>query len=164
MLVALLLAAQVSVSDSIWTEDADNYSITMTYPSIALENDVIGNRLEEYAMARVTTFKEHFLEYFNPEVQMDWGLETNFTLDPSPEGMICIISWTWEYAGRAHGNTWTQAFVYDSEAEAFIGPVELLGGETERSRSPGRLLGKAGCYREESSFSKEKCSELENSI
>jgi len=129
--MAMLLAAQISVTDTLWTEEAEGYSITVCYPEIALEEQMIGDRLEEYATGEIQRFKEGFAEYYDPAWDPEWYIDISFTHQPSPSGMICIAAFVWEYSGGAHGNTWTRAFNYDADAGTFLGVVELLGGEAQ---------------------------------
>lgn len=127
----LLLASPGSPADTLWTDAGEGYDITVHYPETALETDVIGDTLQAFAEENVEGFMESYGEYFSEELGMDWTLEMNFTHEPSPTGMVCIIAWMWEYTGGAHGNTWTRAFVYDEELEHFLDPVEILGGWRE---------------------------------
>jgi hypothetical protein len=130
--IALLIAAQSSVTDTLWTENTEHYSISVYYPDIALENEAVGERLEEYASGQIQAFKNNFEECFryNP-LLTGWILEICFTHEPSPDSMICILAWRWSYTGGAHGNTWTQAFLFDQVTDSVMGPVELLGGQAE---------------------------------
>jgi len=127
----LFITTQATVTDTLRTEAADGYSITVYYPVIALENEAIGNSLEEYAGELISTFHDGFGEYYNPEIPVDWELEIFFSQEPSPQDLICIVAWVWEYSGGAHPNSWTKAFNYDQESNRFVSPVELLGGQPE---------------------------------
>ncbi|MCK5115541.1 MAG: DUF4163 domain-containing protein [Candidatus Aegiribacteria sp.] len=130
--IALLITAQGSLADTLWTENTEYYSISVDYPAVALENEAAGERLEEFASGQIQNFKDSFEEYFKDDpLQMEWNLEINFTHEPSPDGMLCIIAWMWSYTGGVHGNSWTRAFVFDLANYSVIGPVELLGGQTE---------------------------------
>lgn len=92
--IALLIVAQGSVTDSLWTEETELYSIVVHYPAIALENEAVGDRLEDYASAQIQTFKENLEEYFQDDpLMLEWYLEINFTHEPSPGGMTCILAW-----------------------------------------------------------------------
>lgn len=130
--VLMLLAQQGSIEGNDYVEAAEGYSISIHYPDIALENSMIGDSLEAYARKQVMEFRDYVEEYMQDDPFLpQCSLEINFTHEPSPDGMVCIMAWTWEYSGGAHGNSWTRAFVYDEELGDFIGPVELLGGEEE---------------------------------
>ena len=130
--IALLIAAQGSLTDTLWTEDTEYYSISVHYPAAALENEAAGERLEEFASGQIQNFKHNFKDFFRDDpLMMEFNLEINFTHEPSPDGMLCIIAWMWSYTGGAHGNSWTRAFVFDLATDSVIGPVELLGGQTE---------------------------------
>ena len=130
--IALLIAAQGSITDTLWTVNNEYYSISVNYPSEALVNDAVEERLDEYASEQIQIFKDSFKEYFRDDPFMiEWNLEINFTHEPSPDGMLCIIAWIWDYCGGAHGNSWTQAFVFDLATDSLIGPVELLGSRAE---------------------------------
>ena len=88
--IALLVAAQCSPADSVWSEEGEGYYIELHYPEVALENETMGARLEEYAMEQVSIFKKNVEETFNPDFDtIDWSLEINFVNEPSPEGLIC---------------------------------------------------------------------------
>lgn len=130
--IALLVAVQGSLTDTLWTENTEHYSISVSYPACALENETAGERLEEYASGKIQNFKDSFEDYFQDDpLPMEWNLEITFIHEPSPDGMLCIVAWIWDYSGGAHGNSWTQAFVFDLATDSLIGPVELLGSQTE---------------------------------
>ncbi len=130
--IALLITIEGSVADTLWTEKTEHYSISVYYPAIALENVIIGDRLEEFASEKIQTFKDNLEEYFLDDPLMsDWYLEIRFTHEPSPDDIVCLLACVWDYTGGAHGNSWTQAFPFDLTTETFAGPVELLGGQTE---------------------------------
>jgi len=130
MILLLALAIQGMLSDTLWTESAEGYSFNVAYPEVALENTALGDRLEEYAQGQVTQLRGCYYKYFQDDPFLpDFDMELIFTHEPSPNGYICILAWLWEYTGGAHGNTMTQAFIYDITEERFINTVELLGGE-----------------------------------
>lgn len=131
LLSVMLIIAQGVPEDTLWTDEREGYTISIKYPEVSLEMEVIGNRLEEYAEGQISDFRDMYEEYYFEEYPIEWTLETTFTQEPSPEGLICLMAWTWEYSGGAHGNTWTHSFIYDEASESFFGPVELLGGEEE---------------------------------
>ncbi|MBN2585679.1 MAG: hypothetical protein JXR55_00150, partial [Candidatus Fermentibacteraceae bacterium] len=77
-------------------------------------------------------FRDDFQEYcVDDPFPIEWTMEITITHEPSPDGIVCLIAWTYEYSGGAHGNTWTRAFVYEKDAGSFIDPLELLGGQEE---------------------------------
>jgi len=128
--IVLLVTAQGSVNDTLWTENTEYYSISVRYPAAVLEYEPAGERLDEFATHQIQSFKDNFEEYFQDDpLPPEWYLEINFIHEPSPDGMLCIIAWLWDYTGGAHGNSWTQAFVFDLATDSIIGPVELLGGQ-----------------------------------
>ncbi|MCK5115547.1 MAG: DUF4163 domain-containing protein [Candidatus Aegiribacteria sp.] len=130
--IALLIAAQGTPNDTLWTESNEYCSISVHYPTVALENEAVGERLEDFASGLIQSFKEQLkVEFQDDPLLTGWSLEINFTHEPSPEGMICILAWNGGYTGGAHGNSWTQSFIFDLAAGAFIGPVELLGSQAE---------------------------------
>lgn len=131
--ITLLIAAQGSVTDTLWTENTEHYSISVYYPDIALENEAIGERLEMFVSERMQGFKDNFEECFQDDdtPRMEWILEIKFKHEPSPDSMICIVAWKWDYMGGAHGNTWTQAFIFDQATDSVLGVVELLGSQAE---------------------------------
>ncbi len=129
---ALLLVAQVPMEGSEWVEAGHGYNISLIYPQTVLDNQILMDSLEEYASGQMQEFRDNFQEYcIDDPFPIEWTMEMTFTHEPSPEGMVCLIAWTYEYSGGAHGNTWTRAFVYDETAGSYIGPLELLGGEDE---------------------------------
>lgn len=132
LFILMLLSVQAGLDDTLWTETAEGYSFSVTFPEIALENRAVGDRLEEYAMNRVNEFKGCYYKYFQDDPFLpDFDMQLNFIHEPSPNGFICILTWLWEYTGGAHGNTTTRAFIYDIGEERFIDTVELLGGEEQ---------------------------------
>jgi len=132
LMILMLLTIQTGISETLWTKSEEGYSFTVTFPEIAIENQAVGDRLEEYAIARVTDFKGDYCKYFQDDPLLPhFDMELNFIHEPSPEGFICILTWFWAYTGGAHGNTTTQAFVYDTSEGRFIDTVELLGGQEQ---------------------------------
>ena len=130
--ITLLIAAGSSVTDTLWTENNEHYSISVFYPAIALENEAVGDVLGIFTSEQIKKYKDDFKEFFRDDPLLTgWNMEINFTREPSPSGMICILAWIWSYTGGAHGNSWTQAFVFDLAADSLIGPVDLLGGQEE---------------------------------
>jgi hypothetical protein len=124
----LSAAVQGSPSDTHWTEEGEGYSISVQYPEIAMAYETLDNRLKETASEKMTVFMEFYDWYYHEQpYPTQWYLEIDFTHEPSPEGMICVMASVWEFTGGAHGNTWIRAFIYDIDADAFIGPVKLLG-------------------------------------
>ncbi len=125
-----MMVLQAVPADTIWTEVTEEYEIEVRYPAIALENEVLGNLLEAYAMESVMQFERQYSEYtISDPMPSLWYLDLRFRHEPSPDGMICILVWQWDYMGGAHGNTTTQALNYREETMEYIGVVELLGGE-----------------------------------
>ena len=130
--IVLLIAAQGLPDDTHWTEDTNHYSISVYYPASALENGAVGEKIKKFASEQIKSFKELFMEYFKDyPLLTEWNLDINFIHEPSPDSMICILAWMWSYTGGPHGNSWTRAFIFDLSSDSFIGPVELLGGQTE---------------------------------
>lgn len=131
-LVLMVLTFQPSVTDTLWAEEGEGYSIEVLYPEIALENETIGNLLQDYATAQVTDFIEQYHEFTDEGFATDdWYMELHLNHELSPDGIECILAWHWEYTGGAHGNTFTKAFIFDLSTDSMIGTVELLGGEQE---------------------------------
>jgi hypothetical protein len=122
-----LLALQVGITDALWTEAADGYRIAVHYPEIALDNEGLGDILEEYAAARIEEFKSELRRHHTTEFPtQDWSLEIILVQDPSPRGTICILAWGWECTGDAHGNTATPAFNYNTSDDRLLSTIELL--------------------------------------
>lgn len=137
----MLIAFQSTLTDTLWAETTEGYSINVSYPQIVLENQAIGNRLQEYATGHVEDFKYQFTEdlSFDP-LQQGWILELNMVQEESPEGMVCIAAWLWSYTGGAHGNTMTQAFNFDLSTGEVIGVIDLLGGQTRFEAFAGKVI------------------------
>ncbi|MCK4807695.1 MAG: hypothetical protein KAT09_08610, partial [Candidatus Aegiribacteria sp.] len=77
--IALLIAAQGSLTDTLWTENTEYYSISVHYPSTTLENEAAGERLEEFASGQIQNFKDDFEVYFQDDPLLTgWTLEINF--------------------------------------------------------------------------------------
>ncbi|MEN8209892.1 MAG: hypothetical protein ABFR50_11650, partial [Candidatus Fermentibacteria bacterium] len=91
--IALLIAAQGSLSDTLWTDSTEYYSISVHFPTVALENETIGGRLEEFASGEIQNFKDNFKEFFQDDPLLTgWNLEIYLTHEPSPDGMISILA------------------------------------------------------------------------
>ncbi|MBD3369591.1 DUF4163 domain-containing protein [Candidatus Fermentibacteria bacterium] len=151
--ILLLLALQARITDTLWTETTDGYRIAVQYPEIALDNEGLGDILEEYATARIEEFKSDFERYHTTEFPtQDWSLEINLVQEPSPKGIICILAWVWEYTGGAHGNTATRAFNYNIADDRLLSTIELLGSrdrfESFAAEVISRLM-EEGCYEDD---------------
>ena len=133
-LLCLILVTQPG--DTLWCDAGDGWEFTVHFPVVALENQAVGTILDQYARGQVEEFRRNFEEYCSADDPwaIDWTLELNLLHEPSPEGMICILGWLWDYTGGAHGNTTTASFVYSEEEERLLSVVELVGGE-ERFRA-----------------------------
>ncbi len=141
---ALLLVVAGSATDSLWTETGEGYSISVSFPGAALEIPVLADALSEYASGQVRAFRNNYKsvtrDYPEP---MDWSLDITFTLEPSPDGLVCLLAWSWEYSGGAHGNSWSVSFIYDIENEVFVEPTDLFRDPSEfaaLAESAARIL------------------------
>lgn len=116
--------------DSLWTEEVPGYTISVSYAETLLEYPVLAGLLGEYAEGQADAFRTNFTELTSdyPE-PMPWNLEISFTHEPSPEGLVCALAWLWEYSGGAHGNTWTKAFVFDTEGDSLVAPMSFFPDE-----------------------------------
>lgn len=125
-LVLLLLLSP----DSVWTEEAPGYTISVSYAETLLENPVLAGLLGEYAEGQTEAYRTNFTDLTSdyPE-PMPWNLEISFTHEPSPEGLICALAWIWKYSGGAHGNTSTKAFVFDTAGDTLVAPISLFPDE-----------------------------------
>ncbi len=113
----MLLTFQATLTDTLWTESCEGYSIEVHYPAIALENEVIGRILQEFASGQIRSFKDQFTEFHMEGFDTsEWMLELNIIHEPSPDGLACLTAWHWEYTGGAHGNTMTRSFIYDLDS------------------------------------------------
>lgn len=125
----ILLAVQCQPEDTLWTEAGEGWEIEVHYPPAGLEYEELGKILQEYARGQAEDFRNQFQEYYLDDPFLhDWVLEINFTQEPSPRGMICVLAWMWSYTGGAHGNSFTGAFNYSISEKRVIDTVELLGG------------------------------------
>lgn len=132
LFAALLLVAQVPGEGSEYVEAGHGYYVNVVYPQVALDNHAIMERLEEYSTGQIEEFRDNFQEYCKDDpFPTEWTIEITITHEPSPEGLVCLVAWTYQYSGGAHGNTWTQGFVFDRDAGTFVDPVELMGGQGE---------------------------------
>ena len=130
--IAILIAAQGSLTDTLWTDSTEHYSISVHFPVVALENQVAGDRLEEYAEGQTQAFLENFEECSGDDPLLTgWYLSVNFKQEPCPDELLCITAYIWDYTGGAHGNSCTRAFVFDLPSDSLLEPVELLGGQAE---------------------------------
>lgn len=131
-LMLIIFTFQAPVSDTLWTEEGEGYSIQVRYPQIALQNTELGILLEEQANGVIAGFMRQFQEFIIDEPFIpEWDLELSFVHEPSPDGLACIVAWHWEYTGGAHGNSMVQSIVFDLNTSTQIGTLELLGGEEE---------------------------------
>ena len=139
----ILIALQTTLEDTFWTESCEGYSIEVNYPRLALENKELGVLLQEQATLQIEDFKKQYFEFSLDEPGItDWALELSFSQEPSPEGLICIVAWHWEYTGGAHGNTMTHSIVFDLNTSRHIGVLDLLGGEEEFQAFSLEVIGK----------------------
>jgi hypothetical protein len=130
--IAVLITAQGSLTDTLWTDSTEHYSVSVHYPEVALENQAVGGVLEEYATDQVQDFMDLFEEYYADDPLLSGlYLSVNFKNEPSPDGLLCITAYVWDYTGGAHGNSTNRAFVFDLATDSLLGPVELLGGQAE---------------------------------
>ncbi len=140
-LILMVSVAQLSVSDTLWTEEADGYQIEVFFPEIVLENEYVRNTLQENALEQIESFKEQFREYYIDELHtIEWALDLRFIHEPSPENMACIVNWTWAYTGGAHGNSNTQSIIFNLNDSSLISTLELLGGEENFERFASSVL------------------------
>jgi hypothetical protein len=148
------MALQGAPESLLWTEEEEGYEIIVSYPEAALKNAFLGDILEAYALSGTEAFRELYQDYWTnaPSVTGGWFMELNFTHEPSPDGMISVIAWMWDFTGGAHGNSYTRAFNYSTGENRLVDVVELLGGE-ERFNSFAmavvEYLQSQGCYDDE---------------
>ncbi len=123
LLTLLLLLAP----DSVWSEDGDGYGISVIRQGSIPASRVLDDALAGYSSGLIEDFLRGFREFSAdfPE-QFPWNLEITFTYEPSPNGLVCVMAWIWEYTGGAHGNTVTRAFILDQERSVMIEPTSLF--------------------------------------
>lgn len=137
LLTIMLLLA----SDRVWTEEGEGYSIMVTRDGSIPEVPALVEALDGYASSSIEGFMSSFRELTAdfPE-PMPWNLEISFTHEPSPSGMVCVMAWTWEYSGGAHGNSWTRAFILNRETGELVEPYRLFAGIGEFEVFAGRVM------------------------
>ncbi len=129
MLCLISIAGDAAASeDNVITLSGEGYEINITYPPVAEDIPGIGDSLCAYSDELIGPFME-MLEFSNPDLP-DHSMQISYTWEPSPEGLVCIMAWIWEYSGGAHGNYWNVSMVYDLDSEIFIDPIGLLGDST----------------------------------
>ncbi len=134
-LFAVLITLQGTPGDTLWSKTGEGWEITVSYPGTVLAYPELDSALREYATWQVAEFERQFLDYYMDDPFIpDWTMEINFVHEPSPEGMVCVSAWLWDYTGGAHGNSRTGAFIYSIPEKRLMDTVELLGGE-ERFQS-----------------------------
>lgn len=125
--VILLLA-----SDRVWTQEGNGFTVTVTHDASIPIVPALEEALSGFASSNIGDFRRNFEEvtadYPEP---MPWNLEISFTHEPSPNGMVCVMAWIWQYTGGAHGNTWTMAFIFDEARGAVIEPSTLFHSREE---------------------------------
>ncbi len=124
-LILMVFVTQLSMSDTIWTEEGEGYQIEVFFPSLVLQNEYVRETLEDMANGQIESFKEQFREYYTTT---EWVLDLRFVHEPSPEGMACIVNWTWAYTGGVHGNSNTQSIIFNLSDSSLISTLALLGG------------------------------------
>ncbi len=121
--------------DSTWSGQGDGWSVSITYPPIAMEIPEIGDSLGCRARGEADAFLAlvgdagGWREGVGGDVTL--SLETAFVHRPSPRGLVCILESGWDYSGGAHGMSWDRSYIYDIEAGAFIEPSSLLGDSAD---------------------------------
>lgn len=113
--------------DSLWTEEAPGYTISVSFEGSLLSDSVLAGLLKEHAEGLVGDFRRACIDLITeyPE-PMPWSLEVSYTHEPSPRGLICALAWMWDYTGGAHGNSWTAAFVFDTEGDSLVDPLSFF--------------------------------------
>ncbi len=133
--ILMVFVTQLSISDTLWTVEAEGYEIEVLFPEIALENEYVRNTLEEYALEQIESFEEifrsHHIDEDEPVGCYRWSKRLSLVHEPSPEGMVCILAWHTSYCGGMHSNTVVQSLVFDLNDSSLISTLELLGGEME---------------------------------
>ena len=126
LLTLLLLLAP----DSVWSEDGDGYGISVIRQGSIPASRVLDDALAGYSSGLIEDFLRGFREFSAdfPE-QFPWNLEITFTYEPSPNGLVCVMAWIWEYTGGAHGNTGTRAFILDRDLDVMVEPTSLFINE-----------------------------------
>lgn len=129
MSISLALLLLLS-PDSLWTEEAPGYTISVSFAGTLLDDPVLAEHLTEHAWKQTNAFRRAYTE-MNSEFPepMPWNLEIIYTHEPSPSGLVCALAWMWEYSGGAHGNSWTTAFVFDTGGDTLVDPLSLFEGE-----------------------------------
>jgi hypothetical protein len=126
-LLALLLLLAPHI---VWSGDGDGYGITVIRQGSIPDARVLDDALAGFSSGLIEEFLRNFREFSAdfPE-QFPWNLEITFTHEPSPDGLVCVMAWIWEYTGGAHGNTGTRAFILDQERSVMVEPTSLFVNE-----------------------------------
>jgi hypothetical protein len=115
-------------------ERRDGYSIFICLPRVALDIPGLGDSLASYAGARADEFRAYATGPAEERATADGELTYRmlYRLEPSPDGLVCILGSDFEYAGGVHGMYWFRAFIYDVDAGGFVVPLELVGDHASR--------------------------------
>ena len=122
-------AAALPDGDGLYADSGPGYSVRVSYPPVAIEMFEVADTLEGYALRRIAELMEG-LESSGPGL-VEHVLAIDYSHEPSPEGLVCLMGRVWVYAGGAHGMGWSRSWVYDLDREAFIDPVSLLGDSAD---------------------------------
>jgi len=117
------------------TEVGPGCEASITLPEEAVAIPAVEDSLRTYADVLLAGFHEATEDWF--EGRPELSMEITFTREPSPEGLLCLMAWIWEYSGGAHGMFWNASFVWDLEAGTFVDPVTMVGDSVAFERLAG---------------------------
>jgi len=92
-------------ADTVVTDAGDGWSIVFRYPPEVLEIGALADSLAGHSRTVAAPFRAMLAE--RSPGDMDWSFEASYTVEPSPEGLLCILAWMVEYSGGPHGSAWT---------------------------------------------------------
>lgn len=108
------------------------FAYRVELPSECLEIPALGESLRSHAVEGLRGFLE-LADVSGPgdvtgaPSPQDLLYLAEYTVEPSPEGLVCVLMEGYEYSGGAHGITRHRAFVFDEAEEVFVHPLSLLG-------------------------------------
>ena len=142
-LILMVIVGQLSMTDTLWTEETEEYQIEAHFPSLVLENEYVKETLEGIANWQIKSFKEQFMDYYSDDpFASEWAFDLRFLHKPSPVDMACIVASEWAYTGGAHGNSFTQSLNFNLSDSSLVNTIDLLGGKENFKRFASSVIDK----------------------
>lgn len=110
-------------------ERRDGYSIFTCLPQVALDIPLLADSLAAFAGTRADRLRDYAALPVEDRAPAEAELTYRmlYSLEPSPEGLVCILGSDFSYAGGMHGMYWFQSFIFDTGTGTFIEPLSLAG-------------------------------------